>query len=103
MLDVRAQNADAQRMERANGRTFRRLAIALLGFKVRQKLVDALLHFACGLVREGDGENIFRRDSFVDEMRDAISDDARLARARARQNLNLAVNGFSGLTLLRVE
>ena len=39
----------------------------------------------------------------LDEMGDAIGDDARLAAAGAGQNEHRAVGGFDGLTLLRVE
>jgi hypothetical protein len=103
MFDVRAQNADTQRVECADGRALGRFAVALPGFQIREQLVDALLHFARGLVRERDSQNVLRRDALGDEVRDAVGDDACLARARARQDQNRAVDGFSGLTLLRVQ
>ena len=102
-LDVGAQDADAQGMERAQGRALGRFPVALPGLQVRQQLVDALLHLARGLVREGDGQDVLRRDALVDEVRDAVGDDARLAGARPGQDQNRAVKGLSGLALLRIQ
>ena len=49
---------------------------------VAEKLVDALGHFAGGLVGEGDGEDGVGGDVFLaDEPGDAVGDDAGLARA----------------------
>jgi hypothetical protein len=69
----------------------------------RQQFVDALLHFAGGLVREGHAEDVARGDAALDHVRDAKSDDAGLARARAGQDEHRAFDGFHGLALLRVE
>ena len=99
LLDVLAKNPDAQRMERADGR-----AVFFVVFpSLRQKLIDALLHFARGLVREGDAKNVRRCNPPLHHVRDAKSDDARLACAGARENQNRAANGFGGEALLRVE
>ena len=68
-----------------------------------QKLVDALLHFAGGLVGEGDGEDVSRRDAPGDEVGDAERDDARLAGAGAGQDQHRAVQRFDGLALLGIE
>ena len=64
---------------------------------------DALLHFAGGLVGEGDGEDVSGRDALRDEVGDAEGDDAGFARAGAGQNQNRAVQRFDGLALLGIE
>ena len=99
LLYVLAQNADAKGMERADGRT----VAFLLGLALRQQLVHALLHFACGLVGERHAENVAGRDAALDHVRDAKSDDARLARARAGEDEHRAFDGLGGHALLRVE
>jgi hypothetical protein len=35
------------------------------------KALDTLFHFACGLVRECDGENFARPDAFGDQISDS--------------------------------
>ncbi len=90
-LDVLAQNADAERMEGADGRAVR-LCASESGFRRSgSSLRDALLHFARGLVGERDAEDVSRRNAALDHVRDAEGDDARLARARARQDQHRAV------------
>jgi hypothetical protein len=71
--------------------------------RLRQKPRDALLHFAGGLVGEGDGENISRRDAPGDEVGDAERDDAGLAGAGAGEDQHRAVQRFDGLPLLGIE
>jgi hypothetical protein len=65
--------------------------------------VDALLHFARGLVGKGDGEDISGRNALGDEVRDAKRDDAGLAGARPGQDQDRAVQCFDGLALLGIE
>ena len=65
--------------------------------------MDAFLHFAGGLVGEGDGEDVSRRDAFGDEVGDAERDDAGLAGAGAGQDQHRAVQRFDGLALLGIE
>ena len=68
------------------------------------KFLDALTHFGGGFVGEGHRQNGFRHHSHVlDQVGDAVGDDARLAAARAREDQHRAVSSFDGLTLLRVE
>ena len=70
---------------------------------LRQKLADTLLHFARGLVGEGDGEDISGRDGFGNEVRDAERDDAGLAGAGPGQDQQRPLEGFDGLALLGIE
>ena len=100
-IDEFAQDADAKGMECAQcwaGRFFGFVG----GTVARNELIDALLHFARGLVGESDGENIFRRDIALDEVSDAKGDDAGFAGAGPGQDEERTLNGFDGLTLLRV-
>ena len=71
--------------------------------RLRQKPRDALLHFAGGLVGEGDGENIGRRHAPGNQMSDAERDDTRLAGAGPGQDQQRAVQRFDGLALLGIE
>src|SRR5262249_21387993 len=64
----------------------------------------ALTHLSGGLVGEGHGQNGFRHHAFLlDQIRDAVSDDACLAAPRAGEDQHRPVGGFNGLTLLRIE
>src|SRR5258708_8811421 len=68
------------------------------------KFSDAFGDFGGGLVGEGHRQNGFRHHSRAfDQVGDAVSDDARLAAARAREDEHRAFSGFDGLALLRVE
>ena len=68
------------------------------------ELFNALSHFGGSLVGEGDGEDGVRRDSaLVDEVGDAVSDDARLARARSGEDQHRPVDGHDCLTLLGIK
>ena len=71
--------------------------------RLRQKPRDALLHFARGLVGEGDGEDVSGRDAFGNEVGDAERDDAGLARASSGEDQHRAVQRFDGLALLGIE
>ena len=59
------------------------------------QLLDALGHLGGGLVGEGDSEDGIRRDAaLLDEIGDAVRDDAGLARAGSGQDQHRAVNGL---------
>ena len=64
---------------------------------------DALLHFARRLVGESHRQNVAGSHAFFDQMRDARGDDARLARARPRQNQDRPFGGLNGLALRWIE
>src|SRR6185369_18079479 len=49
-------------------------------------VLDALGHFAGGLVREGERTDHVRGSAALHQPRDAVGDDARLARARASEH-----------------
>jgi len=65
--------------------------------------VNALLHFAGGLVGEGDGEDVSGRDALGNQVGDAKRDDAGLAGARPGQDQQRPLEGFDGLALLGIE
>ena len=69
----------------------------------RDQLEDPLLHFARGLVGEGDAEDAAGRDPAIDHVRDAKGNDPRLAGSGAGKNQDRAANRLDGLSLLRVE
>ena len=71
--------------------------------RLRQKLVDAFLHFAGGLVGEGDGEDVGRCDALGKQMGDTKRDDAGLAGAGPGKNQHRAIQRFDGLALLGIE
>ena len=61
-------------------------------------------HLLGGLVRERHGEHaVGGRESRGDDVRDAVGDDARLARSGACQNQHGAVGLQHGLALLGIE
>ena len=61
-------------------------------------------HFLGGLVGEGDGEDLVGlRVAVGDEVRDAMRDDARLARARAGEDQQRAVDVQDRFALFGVE
>ena len=95
-FNVAAKNAHAERMEGRDD-----------GFgdaESANKFFDALAHFCGGFVGEGHGQDGFRHDAHVlDEIGDAVSDDASFAAARAGEDQHRALGGFDGLALLRVE
>ena len=69
-----------------------------------EQLLDALGHLGGGLVGEGDGEDGIRRDALrLNEIGDAVGDDAGLARAGAGQDEQRAVRGLDGGALLRIH
>ena len=65
---------------------------------------DALAHFRGGFVGESHRQDGFRHDAHVlDQIGDAVGDDARLAAARSGEDQHRAFGSFDGLALLRVE
>ena len=65
-----------------------------------EHLVEPLAHLARGLVRERDREDLLRLDAVrVDQVRDAVREDARLARARARDHEHRPFRVEDGLPL----
>ena len=69
-----------------------------------EQLVDALGHFAGGLVGEGDGEDGVGRDVFLlDEPGDAMGDDAGFAGAGAGEDEQGAFGGLDGGALFGIE
>ena len=52
----------------------------------RQQIGDAIEHLARGFVREGEQQNVARVDPVLEQIGDAISERARFARARARDD-----------------
>ena len=67
------------------------------------QLEDALLHFARGLVGEGDAEDAAGGDPAIDHVGDAKSNHPGLAGSGAGENQDGAANRLDGLSLLRVE
>ena len=102
LLNVLAQNPDAQGMEGADGGTFG-LVVRVPGLRAGQELVDPGLHFPGGLVGEGDGQDVVRGGFLGDQVGDAEGDHARLAGAGAGQDQDRPAQGFHRLALLRVE
>jgi hypothetical protein len=60
-------------------------------------------HHAGGFVGEGDGKNRAGRNALLDEVRDAVGDDTRLARARAGEDEQRAFCREHGFTLALVQ
>jgi hypothetical protein len=88
-------------MERADG--WLRFFFALGDALARDDGADAFLHFAGGFVGERDGENVVGRNAALNHVRDAKSDDARFAGARAGEDEDGTFDGLGGLPLLRVK
>ena len=60
-------------------------------------------HLAGGAAREGEEEDALRRDAALDQVRDAVDERARLARAGAGDDEQRPVAEGDGALLLRVE
>ena len=95
-LGMTPQQLDADRVEGAEPRhAFDRLA---------DKDAYAALHFARGLVGEGDGENLRREGQpKAEDMGDAAGEHACLAGSRTGQNKHWSFGRFDGEPLLRIE
>ena len=71
---------------------------------VAQQRLDPLAHLAGRLVGEGDRQHLIRgRVAVADEIRDAIRDDARLPRTRARENHHGSFGMQDRFTLFGIE
>src|SRR5678815_3666736 len=69
-----------------------------------QQPLDALLHLACGLVRERHGENALRSYAdALDEMRDAVGNRARLSAAGARKDQDRSFGRCHCVALCGIE
>src|SRR5882724_963169 len=64
---------------------------------------DSPHHFGGGFVREREQQNPFRRNPLLQQIRDAISQRARFARTRARDDKRRAGRRGDGGKLLRIE
>ena len=68
------------------------------------QLFHALTHLGCGLVGERHGQDGLRHHALVlDQIGDAVGDDARLPAAGAGKDQHRPFGGFDGLALLRVQ
>ena len=68
-----------------------------------QQLLNAVFHHARGFVGEGDRQNRARRHALLDQMRHAIGDHARLARACAGQDQQRSFRRQHSFTLAFVQ
>ena len=95
-FDIAAQHADAEAVEGGD---------AWVGERgVAEDFFDALGHLLGGLVGEGDGEDGVGRDAaLLNEIGDAVGDDAGLAGAGAGEEEHGAIDGEDALALLRVH
>ena len=64
---------------------------------------DPLAHLARGLVRERDGEDLLWIDALLEQVGDAVDDDAGLAGAGAGEDEERPLGGGDGLALRWVE
>jgi hypothetical protein len=95
VMRLAAQQARAQRVE---CRHPHRAAVRL------EQPLDALTHFLRGLVGKRDRHDLIGiRDLLGDEIRDAMRDDARLARAGSRKDQERAVGLSYSFLLCRVQ
>ena len=94
-VDAAAQDADAERVEGADGH--------LVGGLFADHAADAFAHFAGGLVGEGDGEDFGGRDLLFQHVGDPAGDGAGFAGARAGEDHDGAVERGHGLALGLVE
>ena len=105
LVDVLPQNADAKRMESADRGPIFFPSVRRNGASrgPGNEFGHSFLHFARGLVREGHGHDVPGRDALPDQMGDAMSDDARLARAGAGQHKRRPFCREDSLALLRIQ
>jgi hypothetical protein len=68
-----------------------------------EKFTDTVAHFAGGFIGEGYSQDIVRLNLFFrDEIRNADSDNARLARTGAGKDKDRAFGRLNGLFLRRI-
>ena len=95
-VNVATQQAHAKRMEGGDQRLGQRAA-------AHQRLHPAG-HFRSGLVGEGDRQNgVGRHANTVNQVGDAIGDDARLAAARSREDQHRPADRLDGFALLQIQ
>ena len=71
---------------------------------VPDQLLDPFGHLAGRLVGEGDGENRIRRyPGVLNEVRNTVGDDARLAAAGSGQDQHRPFDGLDRLALLWIQ
>ena len=92
-----AEQAAAERVERADPGFAQGMAGAL------EQCADAVAHLVGGFVGEGDGENRIGRRALIDQIGDAVGDDARFARAGSRQDQQRTFGSEDSFALLRVQ
>ena len=96
--DVVGFAAQQPRAQRMKGRHPHRAAVGV------EQALDALAHFLSGLVGEGDRHDLIGiGDLLGDEVGDAMRDDARLPRARTRENQQRAFGLPYSFLLCRVQ
>ena len=72
--------------------------------KPADNLVDPLHHLGRRFVGKRNRQNRFRHSSqMLDQMGNAVGDDARLAAARTRQDQHRPLHGFDSFALLRIQ
>jgi len=79
-------------MKRRDGRHVRLTVLVLR--PARNELRNPLFHLTRRFVRERHRQNVSRLNPARDHVRNAKRDDARLARARARENQDRPANRF---------
>src|ERR1019366_2544874 len=95
-VDVATEQAHAKRMEGGDQRLGERAA-------AHQRLHPAG-HFGSGLVGESDRQNgVGRHAHTVNQVGDAIGDNARFAAARSREDQHRPVDRLDGFALLRIQ
>ena len=95
-FDVAAKDADAKAVEGGDG--------GLGEGGVAEDFFYALDHLFCGLVGEGDGEDVVWGDAaLLYEVGDAVGDDAGFAAAGAGEEENGAVDREDALALLGIH
>ena len=72
-------------------------------FQARDQPRHSLQHLPRGFVGERHTENISGRDTLLDHVRNAISDDACLARTCPREDQDRPMGRLYGQLLLRVQ
>ncbi len=101
-VDKEPQDTDAEGVE-GRDRRFRGFLTLFTRCSFGDKLRDALLHFPCGLIGKGDGQNLLRRHSAFNKVRHPGSNDTSFARAGSGQNHDRAFQSGDSFELLRVE
>ena len=94
---VAAQQADAERMKRGYVRRAR-------GARLAEQILDTLAHLLGGFVGERHRQNrVGRNTMFVDQVRDAMRDDARFAAAGAGEDQQRTFDVGRSFTLLGIQ